>query len=70
MQQPDERLPHLRDDSVAAVAAGDSHSLFAESDGTLWAMGRNDKASSASARKQHQPPVRVPGLRWPVWRDV
>jgi alpha-tubulin suppressor-like RCC1 family protein len=28
--------------NVVAVAAGDSHSLFVKSDGTLWAMGDND----------------------------
>ena len=30
------------DANVTAVAAGDGHSLFVKSDGSLWTMGRND----------------------------
>jgi alpha-tubulin suppressor-like RCC1 family protein len=35
--------------TVTNIAAGFSHSLFLKSDGTLWAMGRNDGVNLATA---------------------
>jgi hypothetical protein len=38
----DSAVPIYVTNNVVALTAGDSHSLFVKSDGTLWGMGRND----------------------------
>jgi uncharacterized protein YjbI with pentapeptide repeats len=48
---------------VVAVAAGGQHSLYLKSDGTLWAMGRNNYGQLGAGNVGNQSsPVAVPGM--------
>jgi hypothetical protein len=49
--------------SVVVVAAGGQHSLYLKSDGTLWAMGRNNYGQLGDGNFNDQSsPVAVPGM--------